>query len=301
MKKYKKIFIEITNICNLKCDFCPDTKRQLRYMSKEEFTQVIEKLKPYANHIYFHLMGEPLLNPDIGSFLETCHQNELKVNITTNGTLLNRVKEALLNAPALRKVSISLHSFEANEGTALLEQYLAEIVEFAKEAGEKGVFCELRLWNINSEGIQASNKLNLAIFNMLEHSLQLDFSLKTVMEKRNNFKLRENLFLQLSEKFEWPNIDRDIVDEEVFCYGLRDQFGVLVDGTVVPCCLDNEGDIPLGNIFKQPIEEILNTDRARKIYDGFTGRVAVEELCKRCGFARRNKRRDANLRLEFIE
>jgi radical SAM protein with 4Fe4S-binding SPASM domain len=199
----------------------------------------------------------------------------------------------LLNAPALRKVSISLHSYEANEEIATLEEYLNDTVEFVKEASEKGVFCELRLWNINSEGIEASNKLNMDIFNMLEHALQLDFSLKTVLAQCNNYKLKSNLFIQLSEKFEWPNIDRDIVDEEVFCYGLRDQFGILVDGTVVPCCLDNEGDIPLGNIFEQPIEEILNTDRACKMYDGFTGRVAVEELCKRCGFAKRNKRRDA--------
>lgn len=292
MKKYKKIFIEITNICNLKCNFCPDTKRQLRYMSKEEFTHVIEKVKPYADHIYFHLMGEPLLNPEVESLLETCHQNGLKVNITTNGTLLKRVKAVLLNAPALRKVSISLHSFEANEGIATLEEYIADTVGFVNEASEKGIFCELRLWNKNSEGIQASNKLNLDIINMLEQSLQLDFRLKTVMEQRNNFKLKDNLFIQLAEKFEWPNIDRNIVDEDVFCYGLRDQFGVLVDGTVVPCCLDNEGNIPLGNIFKQPIEEILNSDRARKMYDGFTGRFAAEELCKKCGFAKRHKRRD---------
>ncbi|HEY5586469.1 MAG TPA: radical SAM/SPASM domain-containing protein [Ruminiclostridium sp.] len=290
MKKYKKIFIEITNICNMKCNFCPETKRQLKYMNKEDFAHVIEEVKPFANHIYFHLMGEPLLNPEIGSFLEICYKNGLKVNITTNGTLLNRVKDVLLKAPALRKVSISLHSFEANEGTANLEEYIADVMRFVKEASGKGIFCELRLWNRNSEGIQASNRLNLDIIDMLKQSLQLNFSLEAALEQRNNIKLQNNLFIQLADKFEWPNIDRDIVDEEVFCYGLRDQFGVLVDGTVVPCCLDNEGNIALGNIFEQPIYEILNSDRARRMYDGFTGRLAVEELCKKCGFAKRHKR-----------
>jgi radical SAM protein with 4Fe4S-binding SPASM domain len=290
MKKYKKIFIEITNICNLKCDFCPETKRQLKYMSKEDFAHIIEEVKPFANHIYFHLMGEPLLNPEMGSFLEICHQNGLKVNITTNGTLLNSVKNVLLNSPALRKVSISLHSFEANEGTVKLQEYIANTMSFVKEASEKGIFCELRLWNKSSEGIQASNNMNSDIINRLEQALELDFSLKTALEHRNNIKLRDNLFLQLAEKFEWPDIDIDIIDEEVFCYGLRDQFGVLVDGTIVPCCLDNEGNMALGNIFEQPIHDILDSDRARAIYNGFTGRLAVEELCKKCGYAKRHKR-----------
>jgi len=290
MKKYKKIFIEITNICNLKCDFCPETKRQLKYMSKEDFAHVIEEVKPFANHIFFHLMGEPLLNPEIGSFLEICSKNELKVTITTNGTLLNRVKDVFLNAPALRKVSISLHSFEANEGTVTLEEYIAATMGFVIEAIGRGIVCELRLWNKDSEGIQASNKLNLDIINMLEQLLHLDYSLKTELELRNNIKLQDYLFIQSADKFEWPNIERDIVDQEVFCYGLRDQFGVLVDGTVVPCCLDSEGNIALGNIFEQPIYEILNSDRARKLYDGFTGRAAVEELCKKCGFAKRKNR-----------
>lgn len=290
MKKYKKIYIEITNICNLKCDFCPETKRQLKYMNKEDFAHVIEEVKPFAKHIYFHLMGEPLLNHEIGSFLEICHKNGLKVNLTTNGILLNRVKDILLNASALRKVSISLHSFEANEGIVKLEEYMTNTINFVREASDKGIFCELRLWNKSSEGVQASNKLNLDIINMLEQALELDFSLKATIEQRNNIKIKDNLFLQLAEKFEWPNIDIENVDEEVFCYGLRDQFGVLVDGTVVPCCLDNEANIALGNIFEQPINEILNCDRARRMYNGFTGRTAVEELCQKCGYAKRHKR-----------
>ncbi|MHB8062606.1 MAG: radical SAM/SPASM domain-containing protein [Ruminiclostridium sp.] len=290
MKKYKKIYIEITNICNLKCDFCPETKRQLKYMSKADFAHVIEEVKPFANHIYFHLMGEPLLNPELDSFLDICRQNGLKVNITTNGTLLSSIRTVLLNSPALRKLSISLHSFEANVGTIKLEEYIANTISFVKEASEKGIFCELRLWNKSSEVIQASNRKNWDIINMLEQALKLNFGLQEELEHRNNIKLRDNLFLQLAEKFDWPDIDIDIIDEEVFCYGLRDQFGVLVDGTVVPCCLDNEANIALGNILEQPIEEILNSDRARRMYNGFTGRLAVEELCKKCGYAKRHKR-----------
>lgn len=290
MKKYKKAYIEITNICNLKCNFCPETKRQLKFMKQEDFAKVIQEVKPFTDYIYFHLMGEPLLNPELESFLEICNSNGLKVNITTNGTLLNRNKDVLLNSPVLRKVSISLHSFEANEVDVKLKEYIADVVDFIFDAIKKGVICELRLWNENTERIQASNKLNKDIINILEDTLELDFDLTLEMEKGKNIKLRDNLFLHIAQKFEWPDIDRDIVDEKAFCYGLRDQFGVLVDGTVVPCCLDNEGNIALGNIFEQPFVEILNSDRARKMYEGFTGRVAVEELCKKCSYASRHKK-----------
>lgn len=290
MRKYKKVYIEITNICNLKCNFCPETKRQLKYMDKYSFSHIIQEIKPFTDYIYFHLMGEPLLNPELSNFLRICSENGLKVNITTNGTLLDRVRDILLNSAALRKVSISLHSFEANEQKVELQKYINGVMDFVKDASEKGIICELRLWNQDSEGIKASNNRNSDITRIIEEALQLDFSLLQVSEQKSNFKLRNNLYIHFAEKFEWPDVDRDIVGEEVFCYGLRDQFGILVDGTVVPCCLDNEGNIPLGNIFEQPLRDILDSHKAKKIYDGFTGRFAVEELCKKCGYAKRHKR-----------
>lgn len=290
MKKYKKVYIEITNICNLKCNFCPSTRRQLKYMNKEEFSNVISQVKPFTDYIYFHLMGEPLLNPEIESFLKICYETGLQVNITTNGTLLKRAKNILFNAPALRKVSISVHSFEANDSAIGLQQYIADVMDFTKEASGKGIICELRLWNGESEGIQARNNLNADIINMIEQAINIDFSLQAAIEQEKNIKLKDKLFLQLAQKFEWPDINREVINEGVFCYGLRDQFGVLVDGTVVPCCLDSEGNISLGNIFDEPLSEILNSDRAQTIYNGFTGRTAVEELCKKCGYAKRHKR-----------
>ena len=290
MKKYKKVYIEITNICNLNCNFCPSTKRQLKYMSQKEFLHVISQVRSFTDYIYFHLMGEPLLNPELESFFEICKNTGLQVNITTNGTLLRRSADILLNASALRKVSISLHSFEANDTQLDMQEYLADTIDFAKEASQKGIICELRLWNEQSEGINASNYLNSYILNAIERAINIDFSLQASLGQSHNIKLQDKLFLQLAQKFEWPDMDSEIIDEGVFCYGLRDQFGILVDGTVVPCCLDNEGNIPLGNIFNEPLSKILNAERAKKIYSGFTARTAVEELCKKCGYAKRHKR-----------
>lgn len=291
MTRFKKVYIEITNICNLSCNFCPKTKRKLNFMKEEEFTYIINSVKPYTNHIYFHLMGEPLLNSEIKRFLEISKEKELNVNITTNATLINKSKDILLSSPALRQVNISLHSFEANDQNVDFNQYIDNIVEFIKEANEKtNAICSLRLWNMDTKELKANNELNDNIFNMLEEKLNIDFSLREKLSEKSGIKIRKNLYLNMAEKFNWPDINLKEENQEVFCYGLRDQIGILVDGTVVPCCLDSEGNIPLGNIFQVPFEEIINSKRAKNIYDGFSKRCAVEELCKKCGYAKRYKK-----------
>lgn len=287
MKKFKKVYVEITNVCNLSCNFCPKTSRKLKFMDKEGFEHIITKIKPYTDHIYFHLMGEPFLNEELKTFLDISKENQLKVNITTNGTLINEVKNILLNADALRQVNISLHSFEANEEKVDFNKYINNIVDFVKEAAEKtNIICSLRLWNLDTR-YSANNTMNVDIFKLLEEEFEINCDLRESLKEKNSFKLRKNVYISMGEKFKWPSLKVEELGERAFCYGLRDQIGILVDGTVVPCCLDSDGSIPLGNIFENHLEEILNSKRAKDIYNGFSERKAVEELCKRCGFINR--------------
>lgn len=287
MKKFKKVYIETTNICNLSCNFCPKTSRKLSFMDEKSFEYIIKSVRPYTDHVYFHLMGEPFLNANLKRFLEISRENELKVNITTNGTLLNNVKDVLLNAPALRQINISLHSFEANNQGVDFNEYIDTIIHFVKEITEKtNVICSLRLWNLDTR-YTASNNMNIDILKLLENEFNLDCDLKEKLREKNSFKLKNNVYISMGEKFKWPSLKVEELGERAFCYGLRDQIGILVDGTVVPCCLDSEGSIPLGNVFEEKLEDILNSKRAQDIYNGFSSRNAVEDLCKRCGFINR--------------
>lgn len=287
MKKFKKVYIEITNVCNLSCNFCPKTSRKLKFMDKNSFEHIAKSIKPYTDHVYFHLMGEPFLNKELENFLEISKENQLKVNITTNGTLISDVKDTLLNASALRQVNISLHSFEANEENIDFNEYINNIINFAKESTERtNIICSLRLWNLDTK-YSASNNMNIDIFKLLEQEFQTNCDLKECLKEKNSFKLKNNVYISMGEKFKWPSLKVEELGERAFCYGLRDQIGILVDGTVVPCCLDSEGSISLGNVFESTLDEILNCKRAKDIYDGFSGRKAVEELCKRCGFINR--------------
>lgn len=289
MRKFKKVYIEITNICNLSCNFCPKTGRELKFMKEEAFEHVLKSVKPYTEHIYFHLMGEPLLNPELEKFLELAKEYGFKVNITTNGTLIKNASKVLLSAPALRQVNMSLHSFEANEDDVDFDEYIDNIISFVKEARDNtNIITSMRLWNLDTRH-EASNSLNKDIFKILEEKFELDYDLKDTFAEKNSTKLFKDVYLSMAEKFEWPNINIAPSNERMFCYGLRDQFGILVDGTVVPCCLDSEGNMDLGNIFETQLEEILESKRASDIYDGFSRRTAVEDLCKTCGYV--NKKR----------
>ena len=283
MKKFKKVYIEITNVCNLKCNFCPKTYRQPKYMSIEEFKYIISQVKEFTDYIYLHIKGEPLLHPNLSDFLDIAYKNDIHVNITTNGVLVKKNKGVLLSKPSIRQLNISLHSLEQNEWIDDKQEYMDNIFDFIDEAKNSNLIIALRLWNLSHDGENNIAK-NKYILDSLEERLKLDYSILDEFSKKRGIKIGERLYLNEDIEFSWPALDSDFYDEQGFCYGLRDQLGILVDGTVIPCCLDGEGKINLGNIFDSKLHDILASDRVQNIYDSFSNRCAVEELCRRCGY-----------------
>ena len=276
---FKRTYVEITNICSLQCSFCPGTRRRKRLMPAGEFRLLAGRLRPHVKYLYLHVMGEPLLHPELGDLLSIAGELGFRVCLTTNGTLLGERTELLLSAPALHKVSVSLHSAEGN-GMGELAGYLAAVWDYVLPASRAGTICVLRLWNAG--GAEARNGEILAFLADRLGAPPLD----QPQPRPGSWRLRERLYLERAEKFDWPDLSAPEADTR-FCLGLRDQVAVLCDGTVVPCCLDHEGDVPLGNLLEQSLEEILASPRARALYDGFSRGKPSEELCRRCGFAAR--------------
>ncbi len=271
----KKVYLEITNVCNMSCSFCHGTKRPPRFISEDEFKIALEKLKGKISYLYFHLMGEPTLHPQLSGFLALAHNYGFKVILTTNGTLLKEKSSILLSSAALHKVSVSLHSFEANDIDLSLDGYLGDVFDFCRECAAAGKIAVMRLWNRGGR-----EDLNCDILSKMKEYFPGEWK-----ESYSGLKLSECIYLEWGEKFDWPDIGAQDFGGEHSCYGMRDQIGILVDGTVVPCCLDAEGDIPLGNIFTDELEDIIFSPRAVAIKESFERRCITEPLCRRCGFA----------------
>lgn len=251
-------------MCNQSCSFCPPTQRRPSFLTEDQFQRILTQVAPLASLMYFHVRGEPLLHPQLARFLDLAHQAGVGVHLVTNGTLLARVGQALVGHPALRQISISLHSFEGDEANhEEQDSYWAPIVRFVRDVeAAGGTTVTLRFWRGSASG--------------LRQVVETEFAQRG-----------PRTFLHTDQPFDWPSLANPWVGETGYCLALRDQVAVLVDGTVVPCCLDAEGEMALGNLFTDDIQDILDGPGARALYEGFSRRRCVEALCQHCSFRQR--------------
>lgn len=255
--RFKRIYIEITNICNLNCDFCVPHTRKHEYMDIANFIHILDEIKDYSDYIYLHVKGEPLLHPNFDELVKIAYNRGFKINLTTNATLL---KEHLNITKYLRQINVSFHATNNTEILKICKNIHDCIINF-------------RIWNFdeNSEAID-----------QIKH----EFNINTFPDNFSNYTLGKNIFLSVAQKFEWPDISKTETSNG-YCHGLKDQIAILVNGTVVPCCLDNNGDINLGNIFDEHLDEILSKEKTQSIIKNFQKRIAVEPLCQKCTYKNR--------------
>jgi len=261
---YKKIYLEITNNCNLDCSFCIKNNRQKKFMSIEEFKIILDKIKSKTNYLYFHVSGEPLLHPNINGFINLAKDNSFNINITTNGYLIKRI----INNQNIRQINISLHSYDEKYHKSL-DNYLKDIFEVIDKL-HNNVYFSLRFW--------ANNSNNLEIIKKLEEHFNKKIELKS------GFEIVKNVFISMNKEFIWPDLNNEYYNEVGTCYALKDHIGILSNGDIVPCCLDANCVIKLGNIFDNNLDDIINSERYQNMLNGFKNNYKYEELCKKCNF-----------------
>jgi len=285
-KRFKKVYIEISNVCNLQCTFCPEVERDKRFMEPALFERVARAVAPLTDEVCFHLMGEPLLHPQFDAYLHFCETLGVSVNLTTNGILLNPGRIKALESPALKQINFSLQSFESNFPEADDADYLARIFDFTRQAmrSRPQLYVNLRLWNHGAPGAPASNSRLIA---KIKQGLGAEFNEFSDVRWKKSVKIAGRVYLHFDSRFQWPHPAQPVRSTRGFCHGLSSHIGILADGTVVPCCLDKEGVINLGNCAAQPIEAILGSPRAQAIHQGFQVGELVEDLCQKCTFIAR--------------
>ena len=263
---YKKIYLEITNDCNLSCSFCIKNKRHKKYLNKSDFTYILDKLKPYTKYLYFHVLGEPLMHPNINNYIDIASK-DFYINITTNGYLIDRIK----SNKNIRQINISLQSFNVKYNISI-EEYMNNIFNTV-DVISKYSYVSYRFW--------VNNQYNDKLLQLINKKYNTNYKLNDL---KNNMTISKNIFISINNEFIWPDINNDYYSELGTCYALRDHIGILVDGTIVPCCLDSRGTINLGNIFKDDIRDIIKSSRYQNMLNGFKNNKKMELLCRKCKY-----------------
>ena len=280
--------IEITNICNLKCTFCPPKILPNATMSLEKFDDLNAQLKPYTKELAYHMVGDPLVLSNLNEYLNISLKHELKVNITTTANNINEKHyKALLN-PTIKQINFSINSYNANSHKKSLEEYLNPILDFVKFAQNKNheYFINFRIWNLDEE--KSAKEFNKKVFDRINQFFDSSINIEEVyIEKPKNIRIDRKIFFNFDEYFNWPSLENEIVSTNGFCYGLDSHFGILTSGDVVPCCLDQNACINLGNTNTTQISDILNSKRVKDIQSGFRKGIVVEELCQKCEYRTR--------------
>ncbi len=283
MKKYKKIYIEITNNCNLNCSFCSKVNRPKRNMTLDEYKLILTKIKDYTDYIYLHVKGEPLLHPNIIKMIKLADKYNIKVNLTTNGVLFKKYARELGQCKNLNKINFSLHC-ENN-----IDNYFEDIFNNIEYLSHKTTKI-YRLWVLNNNKLDDKST---KIVERIKNYYNLSPEVVDKIKNNNNIKIDSTIYVDKDNEFVWPSINSH--KSCGYCYALKTHIAILVDGTVVPCCLDSDGVINLGNIFNESLEEITNKERYIKLKKSFQDKKPIEELCKSCTFKERfnNKKKSS--------
>jgi radical SAM protein with 4Fe4S-binding SPASM domain len=286
--RFFRTYIEISNICNLQCTFCPEVERDKKILSSEQFRKILKQVVPHTDQVCLHLMGEPLAHPEFEQILQICNEEKAVIHLTTNGTFLSKFGfETFLNAPCLRQINFSLHSFRDNYPDKDVRPYLFDILQFSKEAltQRPELYINYRLWNLPST--TGSKVENQDIIDHITEFFQISVNERVDVALNKSKNLLGRIYFHFDTRFDWPSFNDPIRSEHGFCHALSQQIGIHADGTVVPCCFDKEAGIPLGNVLEQSFEEVLNSPRLKKIREGFQKHKLVEDLCQRCTYITR--------------
>jgi len=282
--KFYRIYIELTNVCGLKCSFCPTKELPSQSMGLEFFDSIVSQARDYTKEIACHVMGDPMTLSDLDRYLDIIHRYDMKALLTTSGYYLKKQGFDRLFHPSIKQINISLNSFNKNDTSYSLEQYLQPILRLCDEKmlRDSEMFINLRLWNLDEK--MSERDFNLKLFDYLSHHFDIELDLDTIHSDRvKSIRLDYKILLHFDHYFEWPSLSNPYYGDGS-CQGLSSHIAILSSGKVVPCCLDSDGIIELGDLKVDRLDDILQSSRVFSIRDGFSRSVAVEKLCQHCSY-----------------
>lgn len=285
--KFYRIYMEITNVCGLSCSFCPTKSLPTNAMDLDFFESVVMQAKDYTKEIACHVVGDPLTQPNLKAYLDILHKHGLRAMLTTSGYFLKKHSYDTLFHPCVKQINISLNSFNKNDTSLTFDQYITPVLSLckAKIQHAEEIFINLRVWNLDEQ--MSEQNFNETLFETLSSSFGVRLDLDTIYTQRpKNMRLAPKVLVHFDTYFEWPSLKNTHYGDGT-CQGLQSHVAILASGKVVPCCLDCDGIIELGDLHEERLESILNSKRAVAMVEGFKVGKASEELCQKCSYKER--------------
>lgn len=251
------------------------------------FESIIEQAKAYTKEIACHVVGDPLTLSNLYDYLEIIHKHGLKAMLTTSGYFLKKHTYSTLFHPCVKQINLSLNSFNKNDTALTFDQYITPILDLceAKLKRKEELFINLRIWNLDEA--MSEHGFNRMLFGTFSKHFNFMLDLDAIYRERpKSIRLAPKILLHFDTYFEWPSLKNQNYGDGT-CQGLQSHIAVLAGGKVVPCCLDCDGVMELGDLCKQSLKEIVNSSRALAIAAGFKENRAVEELCQKCSYKKR--------------
>ncbi|MEL6139226.1 MAG: radical SAM/SPASM domain-containing protein [Cyanobacteria bacterium J06628_6] len=320
--RLERIHLEVTNVCNFKCEFCPDAimARKRGHMALPLLTQALDEIaeKKLAKVVAFHLMGEPLIYPHIFDAISLALGRRLNLHLTTNGSTFHLRPEHIqkLVSSGIPKVTISLQTpdpdtFIIRGAPPMLQpdKYFEGITSYVRAnlaARDSNTRVHLKFLDTTPHPFlvphkqmhvvegkeQMRQELTSWAHRLLEKTADrpsdVEIQQKIARHKPGRWQVIEltpKLALETFPLDSWGNVESDTVVPASFgyCNGTTDQAGILYDGTVVPCCKDYDGQIPLGNLNEHSLVDILDQQQpACGLRAGFDRFQVTHPVCKRC-------------------
>lgn len=261
-------------------------EREKDVMSLEDFRRILSEASPLAEEVCLHLMGEPLAHPEFSKMIKVCEEMNTKIQLTTNGVVIDKRANDVLSSSSIRQINFSIQAYKDNFPDKPLQNYTKPIFEFSKKAFElrPDLYINYRLWNQRDCESKTENE---EFYQLVESFFDVEINRNIQVESIKSKKLLNRLYLHFDSRFEWPTYDLPPQGEVGRCHALLSHIGIHSDGTVVPCCLDKEANIPLGNCLEEELVSIINSERAITMKKGFQNNQRVEKFCQHCTFVNR--------------